>query len=205
MKHIFAEEEIQERAALYALGALGQHEARAFDEHLAEGCATCEAELKEFATVVEKLAFESPEAAPSPDTRNKLMALIAAGTKEPPPTSPDADHDAPQQTVTVRADEGKWFELHAGVIVKQLFADPTRKTITTLMRLQPGAQIPTHRHHGMEECYVLEGDVFANDQSLKAGDYTCAMAGSIHHPISTINGALLLLVAPDHYDVLEQY
>ena len=38
MRHDRATEETRETAALYALGALSQHEARAFEIHLAEGC-----------------------------------------------------------------------------------------------------------------------------------------------------------------------
>jgi anti-sigma factor ChrR (cupin superfamily) len=199
MSHSLFEEEMGERAALYALGALSQHEARAFDEHLAEGCETCEAELRDFETVVAGLAFGAPEATPPATTRDKLMARLAAETSPAASTSQD---DA-SQPLTVRVDEGRWYELCEGVHFKQLFADPTRNTVTTLLKLQPGARMPMHRHRGIEECYVIEGDVRTNNLNLTKGDYTCAMEGSIHHPISTVNGALLLIVAPESYEVLE--
>jgi anti-sigma factor ChrR (cupin superfamily) len=202
MKHSFTEdEEMEERAALYALGALSHHEARAFEEHLTEGCPTCAALLKDYEQTVTQLAFDAPEAMPPAGAREKLMARLAseAGPTSPAPTS---QHDR-SQPLTVRADEGKWFEMCEGVLCKQLFADPTRKTVTTLLKLNPGARMPMHRHRGIEECYVIEGDVSANNQHLTTGDYTCAMEGSIHHPISTVNGALLLIVAPESYEVLE--
>ena len=70
--------------------------------------------------------------------------------------------------------------------------------------MQPGSHIPMHRHRGIEECYVIEGDVYANNETLSAGDYTCAMEGSIHHAISTVDGALLLIVSPESYEVISQ-
>ncbi len=201
MKHGLAEEESEESAALYALGALSQHEARAFEEHLAEGCEACETELREFEKTVTQLAFDAPEAMPPQGAREKLLARLAAET-EPTPSAPTSGNDV-AQPVTVRADEGDWYKLCAGVLFKQLFVDPTRNTVTTLLKLEPGARMPMHRHRGIEECYVVAGDVFTNNQNLKAGDYTCAMEGSIHHPISTTGGALLLIVAPESYEVLE--
>ena len=51
MSHTTVDEEAAGRAALYALGALEGDEAREFEEHLAAGCAACEAELRGFETV----------------------------------------------------------------------------------------------------------------------------------------------------------
>ena len=52
MNHDRVTIEGQEIAALYALGALSQHEARAFDVHLRDGCPACSAELEQFDQVV---------------------------------------------------------------------------------------------------------------------------------------------------------
>jgi anti-sigma factor ChrR (cupin superfamily) len=202
MNHSLMEEELEERASLYALGALNQHEARSFEEHLAEGCEACATELSGFEAVVTNLAYGAPDAAPPASAREKLLARLGEET-EPTPPAANSQHDASQPLV-VRAGEGQWHEMCAGVIFKQLFADAARNTVTSLVRMQPGSQIPMHRHRGIEECYVIEGDVFASNETLRAGDYTCAMEGSIHHPISTLNGALLLLVSPESYEVLSQ-
>ena len=66
MKHELDAEEYQEKAALYALGALSQHEARAFERHLAEGCSSCEAELIQFEEVTGELSFDAPAVLPLP-------------------------------------------------------------------------------------------------------------------------------------------
>ncbi|MBV9957991.1 MAG: cupin domain-containing protein [Acidobacteria bacterium] len=199
MSYCLVDEERQERASLYALGALSQHEARSFEEHLQEGCEACEAELAEFGEVVGQLAYGAPDAAPRPEARGKLLARLNAETEKTPPTTP-ANAQDDSAYVVVRADEGQWQQMCAGIIFKQLFADAERQTVTTLIRMEPGAHMPMHRHLGIEECYVIEGDVHANNETLKAGDYTCAMEGSVHRPISTVNGALLLIVGPERHD-----
>src|SRR5919198_2681195 len=79
MTHATADEELEGQAALYALGALDAEEARAFESHLAEGCAACEAELREFQGVVADLAFAAPAAEPPAGARSRLLALVSEG------------------------------------------------------------------------------------------------------------------------------
>ena len=80
MKHELDAEEYQEKAALYALGALSQHEARSFERHLAEGCPTCEAGLTQFEEVTGMLSLDSPPASPPAHLRGALMARIEKET-----------------------------------------------------------------------------------------------------------------------------
>ena len=76
MKHELDAEEYQEKAALYALGALSQHEARAFERHLAEGCSSCEAELIQFEEVTGALSFDAPAVPPPAYLREVLIDRI---------------------------------------------------------------------------------------------------------------------------------
>jgi anti-sigma factor RsiW len=69
--HRFSDEEMMERASLYALGALSQWEARAFEEHLSEGCERCEAELRGFEAVTESLAHGVTDAQPPARARTQ--------------------------------------------------------------------------------------------------------------------------------------
>jgi anti-sigma-K factor RskA len=80
MEHKLATDETREKAALYALGALSQIEARAFENHLDDGCEACRAELAAFDGVVGVLGLAAPPANPPGELRNRLMASIA---KEP--------------------------------------------------------------------------------------------------------------------------
>ena len=199
--HRFSDEEMTERASLYALGALSLWEARAFEEHLAEGCELCAAELQSFEVVTLALGREAAEADPPARIREKLLSLVAAET----PTPSTNLRAVPPPLMTLRADEGKWHEVSKGVMVKQLFFDPQSGMVTSLFKMKPGTRIPLHHHKGIEQCYVVEGDFHADDKSLCAGDFHVAQPGSTHEPVYTIDGALLLIVAPQDYDVLEHH
>ncbi|HEV7844480.1 MAG TPA: cupin domain-containing protein [Pyrinomonadaceae bacterium] len=200
--HRFSDEEMTERASLYALGALSQWEARAFEEHLSEGCELCATELQSFEETTRSLALAAPEAEPPARAREKLLSLVAGEMHSDSTALCDA---ALPSLVTLRADEGEWHTAGTGVLVKQLFTDPQTRMVTTLVKMKPGTRIPLHRHSGIEQCYVLEGDFHADNQKLGAGDFHIAHAGSIHEPVYTLEGALVLIIAPQGYEVLEQH
>ena len=103
---------------------------------------------------------------------------------------------------SMRANEGEWRELSEGLLEKQLFVDQRKGTVTTLIKLLPGVKLPDHRHLGVEECLVLEGDFHVNDEVFGPGDYRCAMTDSIDQTPYSVNGALLLIVAQHGYEVL---
>ena len=76
MRHEVITQESQEQAALCALGALSQHEARAFESHVREGCTVCEVDLDQFERAVEVLALAIEPAAPPAYLRDLLTARI---------------------------------------------------------------------------------------------------------------------------------
>ncbi|MGH9759834.1 MAG: hypothetical protein ACREDR_22030, partial [Blastocatellia bacterium] len=76
MRHEQATDEMIEKAALYALGSLSQHEAKAFEFHLAEGCQACSAELAQFAEVAGLIGVGVSEAEPPARLRNMLIDRI---------------------------------------------------------------------------------------------------------------------------------
>lgn len=193
MKHQTSTEESREQAALYALGMLSQTEASAFESHLAEGCAACEAERQAFTTVVAHLGFGLPEEAPPAETREELLARVAEEST-PIPASAAAQPEISSGFLSLRADEGEWRELAPGVLEKRLFKDHTRGTVTSIYKLLPGTQAPQHLHHGVEECFVLTGDFRIHDEVLGPGDYHCAMPGTVHEIVSTVHGTTLLIV-----------
>lgn len=217
MKHIAAEDEMSERAASYALGVLSQYEARSFEEHLAGGCRTCTAELREYDDMLASLAWTTADA-PHPRLRESLMACIAEEAQGKSAHSFSTQTDAARRAQTdgahdngasdfliIRAGDGEWRQTpDAGVLVKLLFVDQAKETVTTLVKLLPGARMPSHRHIGVEQCLVLQGNIHTEQEVLGAGDYNCATRGSIHDELWTENGAMLLIVAPERYELLEQ-
>ena len=53
----------------------------------------------------------------------------------------------------------------AGVAFKLLYTDRERGTFTTLVRMDAGASIPAHRHLGVEQCLVIDGDLAIGDKA----------------------------------------
>lgn len=84
MKHESITKEGQELAALYALGALSQHEALAFELHRDEGCTSCDVELKQFNEVVGLLGAAVEPVAPSGYVRDLLALRIQREVTERP-------------------------------------------------------------------------------------------------------------------------
>ena len=63
-------------AALYALGALSQHEARAFEVHVRDGCPACELELKQFEEVAGLIGATVEAVAPPAYLRDLLSVRL---------------------------------------------------------------------------------------------------------------------------------
>jgi anti-sigma-K factor RskA len=99
LTHEFDNEEYEERAALYALGALSQHEARSFERHLAEGCSSCEEAMLKFEKVVGTIALDSPSATPSVYLRDMLLARIERESQTSEASGPL--QSAPPETKTL--------------------------------------------------------------------------------------------------------
>jgi anti-sigma-K factor RskA len=81
LKHETITEEGQETAALYALGALSQNEARAFEAHLREGCSICQRELQEYEGIVGMIGSSAEPIAPPTYLRDLLTARLEKETQ----------------------------------------------------------------------------------------------------------------------------
>lgn len=188
------DQEQQAAAALYALGALSAHEARVFEARLAEGAPGLRQELQKFDAVVAALALGGAEQAPAPAVRAALLARISLAA--------DAAQPAAAPFINLRAGEGDWAALGPGLQVKRLFIDQASGIATSLYRFAPGTRVPRHRHLGAEQCYVLAGDFRVNEECFGPGDVHIALPGSVHETISSEAGALVLIIAPENYELL---
>jgi anti-sigma factor ChrR (cupin superfamily) len=92
-----------------------------------------------------------------------------------------------------RAAEGTWQPVMPGIEVKTLFHDAAACTVSFLLRAQPNASLPAHRHTASEECVVLEGEFTLGDATLRAGDYLFAASGTDHPAATTRTGVLVYL------------
>ena len=118
--------------------------------------------------------------APPPELRRRII---------------DAIRELPQNSRTVRSDEGRWRILpFPGVKLKTLSVDEKRGTATVLISLDPGSRLPAHDHHGDEESFVVSGSCRIGSIHLRQGDFHRAGEGSHHGDVVSDEGCVLLLV-----------
>jgi anti-sigma factor ChrR (cupin superfamily) len=185
-KHDTASDEIHEAASLYSLGLLEPELATGFERHLEGGCPVCESEVRGFNEAAAAVFAGLQPAEPPARVREELLKRIGR------PASP---------SVIFRAGEGQWQDSgFPGLTVKQLFADASTGNVTSLIRMTAGAVYPSHRHFGLEHCYVLEGDLEFADHTLYAGDYE--VAGTTDHSLVTTRHGCLLLIMNNRSDQL---
>lgn len=79
------------------------------------------------------------------------------------------------------------------VWLKVLYEDKEKGESTVLIKLEPGAHLPFHKHPELEQAYVLEGSMYDHDGMCSAGEYVWRKAGSFHENHSD-TGAIVLAV-----------
>ena len=100
--------------------------------------------------------------------------------------------DADISHLTLDADDGPWLLFLDGVHIKVLHQ--REGVLSYLLRLEPGAALPPHRHPQDEECVVLAGRLRVGSHTeIGPGGYHLAHAGALHATISTATGATIFL------------
>jgi anti-sigma factor ChrR (cupin superfamily) len=79
------------------------------------------------------------------------------------------------------------------ISIKVLYENKEKGEMTCLLKLEPGAYVPFHRHPELEQSLVLEGSVQDHDGVATAGDYIWRKPGSLHDNSST-TGAVILAI-----------
>jgi anti-sigma factor ChrR (cupin superfamily) len=178
--------EFEDLAALDALGVLEQDEALRFVQLTADAVPGTREDASALREAAAALALSLAPVDPPAPIRERLMRQIRAAALENPP-------DGSKRTI--RAGQGRWREQPvAGLSIQELSLDAQNRRATVLFRLLPGAVLPSHAHHGPEECYVVSGSVRLGDIALRAGDFHHAESGSSHGNVTTDEGCTLLLV-----------
>jgi anti-sigma factor ChrR (cupin superfamily) len=171
-------DDIEALALADAAGALEPDEQRELAQRIAALPSGVRGEIAHVYEATLRLAASAPPQQPSPAVRERLIAALRGSTN-----------------YTIPADAGGWSESGvAGIQVKILAVDRQRGLVTLLLRGEPGARYPAHRHSAPEECYVIRGSVTIGGRVLRAGDFHHADADSDHGAITTIDGADVLLI-----------
>jgi anti-sigma factor ChrR (cupin superfamily) len=172
-------DDVQAMALADAIGALDADERRDLDERLAALPADVRGEVAHLYDAAVEISSTTTGEAPPPHVRAALLATIALPSNH-----------------TVNASENEWVQTAVrGVRVKILAIDRARDRVTMLLRGEPGATYPAHRHTGPEECYVIRGSLTVEGRLLRAGDFHHAEGASHHGEIHTDEGVEVLLVA----------
>ncbi len=79
------------------------------------------------------------------------------------------------------------------ISIKVLYEDADKGEMTCLLKLEPGAYVPFHKHPEIEQIFVLEGSVQDHDGVATTGDYIWRKPGSQHDNRSP-GGAVILAV-----------
>lgn len=100
----------------------------------------------------------------------------------------------PGELVCVACDDLPWkpSTFAAGLFVKDVAV--TNGLELQIVRLEPGARIPPHRHECPEFIYVLEGELIVAAQRLGPGSASVASAGSVHSEVHSETGCVFVLV-----------
>ncbi len=195
------QDQMTEAAALYALGALTTDERQAFEQLLAAD-ESLRAECQSFDALVADLALCANEAAPAPALRDQLLSRIAA-TEQEPRVVQGKPSGTSLPALDIRVQEGDWLRLSEKVFCKTLFADPHTGLVTSLVKLEPGGYLPRHRHLGLEQTLVVEGDCIVNGQVFYPGDYRVRDCDTEDGAVTTEHGTLIMLIAPARCEILD--
>lgn len=84
-----------------------------------------------------------------------------------------------------------WDQRRPGVHWKVLWCEGDRQT--ALVRYDPGAVVPRHRHLGDEQIFVIEGEVEDDTGIARAGQFAHRPPGCVH-TVKCPRGALVLAV-----------
>lgn len=93
--------------------------------------------------------------------------------------------------LTVQAGADGWQPFGPGLQIKVLHEH--EGTMSYLLKLAPGAQLPPHRHPQDEECVVLEGELRIGALVVPAGGFHLARRDTLHDRIGTDTGAVIYL------------
>jgi anti-sigma factor ChrR (cupin superfamily) len=171
-------DDVEALALADSVGALAPDERAELDGRMAELSPAEQAEVARLYNTATAVAESAPEFEPPAHVRARVLAAARTPTR-----------------YTVWGADGDWSETGLpGIRAKVLAVDRPRSLATLLIRAEPGAVYPSHRHHGPEECYVVRGSIMIDGRVLRAGDFHHADEDSDHGEITTTEGAEVLVV-----------
>lgn len=199
-----------EVAELYAAGALTPGEARAFEERVRAGDGPYVAALREVQPAMERLLGMADAADPPASVRASLLARLGKPTA---PSGEEAheewggpDADPEEELLTTGASTagilistaatGRWRRTGLpGVRYRTLMADRRANRRTILLDMAPGTALPDHSHAGVEEVFMIRGDLHIAGAVLREHDHIRIDPGAHHGVPRTEQGCLCIVIS----------
>jgi anti-sigma factor ChrR (cupin superfamily) len=75
------------------------------------------------------------------------------------------------------------------------FRDEATGHAAVMIKMEPGASYPRHRHHGPEELLILRGGFRDEHGEYRAGEFRRFEDGTTHHPIALDEGSACIFFA----------
>ena len=172
-----------ELVSAYALHAMPARDVPAIEAHLAS-CAQCRRDLEALRPIVASFSsWPTDLLRPAPALQARLARRIADETGGKPvlPTSPQWA-------------EPEWENVAPGITCKLLAVDNEKHIISMLVRLAPGGEYPPHKHAGLEELHLLDGELWIDDRRLYPGDYNRAVKGTGDKRVWSETGCTCVLI-----------
>ena len=169
---------------LHALRALPANEIPVLEAHLAV-CEACRNEMDALRPIVGAfVSWPTDVLRPADSLWERLAQRIGAEATQAP-----IGHAA-----AIREQASEWEELAPGIFCKLLATDTEKDRVSMLVRLAPGAAYPPHDHAGLEELYLLHGELMIDEKKLYPGDYNRAEAGTGDQRVWSETGCTCLLI-----------
>lgn len=167
----------------YALRAIPAGEAASLEGHAA-GCTQCRRELAQLRHVVDALASWGTDVVRPPQAVRRRLAHRSA-----------VETGDERILASARAQPNPpWSQVAPGIQVKMLSTDSHTDRVSMLVRLAPGFAYPSHRHAGVEELHLLDGELWIDGRQLAPGDYNRAAPGSDDHIVWSGTGCTCVLI-----------
>jgi ChrR Cupin-like domain len=173
-----------ELAPFYALDVLSEEEKIWVEEQIAD-CPDLSEELATYQLAVEAIPYSIPDLPMSDNLKDRLFERLEL---EVPPAE-TVSEVTPVNHLGMRASELNWqpHPLASGVTIAIVHRDEIKREIVGFLKAEAGVRYPLHLHRGIEELFMLEGDLIVDDLVYGAGDYIRSEIASSHAPY-TIGG-----------------
>jgi len=182
--------EHRDSVASYALAALERDESESMQAHLPT-CIDCQQEYHALCSVTDTLS--TWRAQTLPPLEPLWLQLAQRISSQPQKKAPKAVTSVSPATAQGWA-EPRWKEVAPGISCKLLSTDREGDRVSMMVRLAPESSYPPHRHAGVEELYLLEGELWIEDRKLEPGDYNLAEPGTSDQRVWSQTGCMCLLI-----------